>query len=45
MQINGEQSQAKTQEIKEFTELIKELRKENKGLKGQIKEINEKLSA
>jgi hypothetical protein len=29
----SEQNQAKRQEIREFTELIKELRKENKGLR------------
>lgn len=32
-----DQNSQKNHEIKEFTELVKELRKESKGLRGQLK--------
>lgn len=41
----SEQNQAKRQEIREFTELIKELRKENKGLRAQLKEPHDQAYA
>ena len=41
----SEQNQAKRQEIREFTELIKELRKENKGLRAQLNEPHDQAYA